>query len=596
MSVSETLVELFEEACRRHAERPSLGIRVGGEFRFLTYAEVSLQVTARRALLAELGVEAGQRVAIIADNGQEWAYLVYATVGRRAVFVPMYAAQSEKDWRYILSDSQATVCFVGDQRTRQAIEAMRGELPQLRHVISFADALSDPEGIEARLARLQTRTMAAETPAPDDIAGFVYTSGTTGVPKGAILTHRNIVSNAVSAASLFPMGPTDRSLSFLPWAHAMGQTADLHALFRLGVAIGINGSVASLLENLQLVRPTVLIAVPRVFHRIYENVRRQIDIKPAPVRALFAAGIDASTRRARGESLGPLRTATLALADGLLFSKIRKRFGGSLRFAVSGSAALSREVAEFVNALGIDVYEGYGLTEASPIVSVNCPSARRFGTVGKPLPGVEVTIDRDIDIERGDAPSDQLVGEILVRGPNVMKGYHQAEEDTAQVLMPDGSLRTGDFGYLDQDGYLVVTGRLKEKYKLENGKYVVPAPLEEHLKLSPLIGNCMIYGADRPYNVLLVFPEMTAVRERIGIDPWDPGARARIEGLLKEEVARFARDFRSYERPKRLLLLEEDFTIQNGLLTPSMKIRRGAVLERYQERLRTLYNTPAAET
>jgi long-chain acyl-CoA synthetase len=375
----------------------------------------------------------------------------------------------------------------------------------------------------------------------------------------------------------------------LPWTHSFGQTGELHVLFSQGCSSAINDDVQSLLQNLTEVRPTLLFAVPRIFNRIYENVNRQVAGKPKAIQRLFHAAIKHAAARSKGKSLSLRERITLATADRLIFSKIRQKFGGRLRLVVSGSAALSLEVAQFIDALGITVYEGYGLTETSPIVSVNFPGNHKIGSVGKPLPGVRVRIEPVADVTPGDGPTS---GEIIVYGPNVMAGYHGLPAETQQVILPDGGFRTGDLGYLDDEGYLYITGRLKEQFKLETGKYVAPSPLEEQLKLSPFIGNVLLFGANKPHTVALVVPNAEGVKRwaseqgvEVSIAAQDP----RFKDLIEREVTLRSSDFKSYERPKRVAVITEDFSVENGLLTPSMKIKRGAVVSKYGELLEGLY-------
>jgi long-chain acyl-CoA synthetase len=499
---------------------------------------------------------------LIAENGIDWATVCYATAGCGAIIVPMYTAQRLSDWEYILRDCQPKVVFAGTRQVATAFSRIRDRLPFVQHVIVMHGDDADETTLPGRLRGLSGQSAPVEYPAPDDPADFIYTSGTTGQPKGVILSHKNIVSNVLASASTFPLSSSDRSLSFLPWAHCFGQTVDLHLMLHLGAQIGINGDVMSLLPNLRLVKPTILVAVPRIFYRIYDNVQKQISGRPAAVRKIFEQGLAASTKHQRGERLSIGEHLWRVAAESLIFSKVRGKFGGHLRFVISGSAALSQSVGEFVNALGIQVFEGYGLTEASPVVSVNTPGNRKFGTVGRALPGISITIDRTVS----NHPED---GEIIVDGPNVMLGYHAAPDETAQTITAEGRLRTGDMGHLDSEGYLVITGRIKEQYKLQNGRYVAPAPIEEHLKLSPLVSNCMLYGADKQ----------------------DP----EIYELIRSDLSVRARVFQSYMRPKKFLIVSEDFTVENGFLTPSLKVRRQAVTSCYNDRLAELYAGPTGD-
>jgi len=580
-----TLVELWEQSTERHGPRELFGTKTNGAWHWITYAQFKPEVDALRAGLAGLGVGPGDRVALIAGNRVEWAAAAYATFGLGATFVPMYEAQPLEDWAFILKDCEAKVVLGTNAEVLAKIASIQQRLPDLAHVVGLDLPESDARSYKQLLAAGKAQPHPVQRPAPDHDACFIYTSGTTGAPKGVVLTHWNIVSNVIAAGEIFPLRPTDRSLAFLPWAHAFGQTCELHMLFSVGCSLGLNDEIPNLLGNLAEVKPTILIAVPRIFNRIYDGVNKQMTERPKLIQKLFAAGIAAATKKKRGQSLTLGEGLSLAAADKLIFSKVRGRFGGRLRFSVSGSAALAREVAEFVDALGIAVYEGYGMTEASPVVTANCPDATRIGTVGKALPRVRIEIDHA-------ATGDEKNGEIIVYGDNVMRGYHHREEEQRQVLMPDGGLRTGDMGFLDEEGYLHITGRIKEQYKLENGKFVVPSPLEEELKLSPYILNTMLFGLNRPHNVALVVIDEPAVskwaREK-GLEIKDYTSDPAVIELIGKELETRAHNFRGYEKPKAFRLIREDFTIENGLLTPSLKVRRNLVLNRYLPDLEALY-------
>jgi long-chain acyl-CoA synthetase len=421
-----------------------------------------------------------------------------------------------------------------------------------------------------------------------DIASLLYTSGTTGNPKGVVLSHSNVVSNVLAVQTNLPIADGDRSLAFLPWAHSFGHTCELHILISIGASTGICDSTEKILPYLAEVKPTVLFAVPRVFNRIYSGVEKQMESKPRPIRALFRAGLRIAAKKRQNQPVGVLESATLALADQLVFSKVRARFGGNLKYAVSGAAALAREVADFVDGLGITVYEGYGLTETSPIVSCNVPGHRKLGSVGRPIPGVRVVIDTQAT---GDAKN----GEIVVYGPNVMQGYYKHKADTDAVFTPDGGFRTGDMGYLDDDNYLFITGRIKEQYKLENGKYVVPSPLEELVKLSPFVNNVMIYGDNKPFNVALVVANVDALREwgaKNGVAakrPEDLLTDPKVRAKMREELDRVSADFKGYERIRNFALINEDFTLENDMLTPKLSVKRRNVLTRWQKEIDKLY-------
>jgi long-chain acyl-CoA synthetase len=582
------LVELFERSARKHGHREMFGVKRGGRWTFVTYAQVKRQVDDFRAGLASLGVSAGDRVAIIANNRVEWAVAAYAAFGLGAALVPMYESQTEKDWAFIVRDSGAKVLIAATTEICRRTQNLPGEISSLRHLVVLEGEAGACPGYAELLKRGAQTPVSAKRPGKDDEALLIYTSGTTGIPKGVILSHGNVASNVVSISAGFDIRETDRSLSFLPWAHCFGCTCELQVLVHHGAALALCASVDRIVDDLSEVRPTILIAVPRIFNRVYSSVHDQMRQRPALVQRIFETGLKAAAKRRQGKPLGVGETAAFLLADQLVFYKIRARLGGQVRYAISGAAALAPEVAELVDACGVDVYEGYGLTEASPIVSANMPGARRIGSVGRPIRGVRVVIDRS-------ATDDPKLGEIVVYGPNVTRGYHCRAAETAATLAADGGLRTGDMGYVDPDGFLFIAGRIKEQYKLENGKYVIPSPLEEKLKLSPFIANVMIHGANRLFNVALVVPDMVAVSrwadaEGIAQKPTaDLLEDERLRARFREEIDRLTADFKGYEKVQRFALIDDDFTQQNGMLTPSLKLKRSMVLERWGTEVERLY-------
>ena len=581
----QNLVDLVEGSCHSYADRLVFAAKKDGTWQWQKYRDFGKLVDAFRGGLAALGVGPGDKVAIISDNRIEWAVACYATYGLAAAYVPMYQAQHPEEWRFIIADCAAKVVICATNGIVDTIRQIQADTPALQHVVGLDLPETDAHSYAALINVGRRRPVPSRAPAPTELAGLIYTSGTTGMPKGVMLSHGNIASNINAIHEMFTFAADDRSLAFLPWAHSFGQTCELHALLSMGCQIVINDDVANLVQNMDEVKPTVLYAVPSVFNRLYAGVNEQISAKAGIIQSLFRAGIDNAKRKNRGERIGLLGTAILALADRLIFSTVRQRFGGRLKYAISGSASLSQVVADFIDALGITVYEGYGLTETSPIVTANYPGHRKMGSVGKAIPGVTIRIDTQV-------LDDPQQGEIIVAGPNVMQGYHNRPEETRAVLMHDGSLRTGDMGHLDDEGYLYVTGRIKEQYKLENGKYVVPSPLEEQLKLSPYIANVLLYGANKPYNVAIIVPNVDALRawaaER-GMALDDVATDAGVRALLRDEVETRSRHFRSYEKIRAFIVVTEDFTTANGMMTPTLKIKRRAVLERYGGKLDALY-------
>ena len=585
------LVELYESSVEHYAGRELFGTKVGNVWRWMTYGEFGRAVDAFRAGLAARGIGKGDRVACISNNRIEWAVAAYAVFGLGAAWVPMYEAQLEKEWQFIIKDCDAKALLVSTHAIYGKTKDWAGKLGKLEHVIAFEGSKDDANTYEAVCAVGRANPVAAIHPAGEDICGFIYTSGTTGEPKGVMLSHDNIASNVSAIHEIIDIEPDDRSLSFLPWAHSFGQTVELHGLLSMGAAMALAESVDKIIDNLAETRPTIIMSVPRIFNRIYDRVQKQIREKPKPVQKLVEAGLAAAKKRNSGGRLSVLEVAAFEAADRLVFEKVRGRFGGRLRYAVSGGAAIAREVAEFIDSIGITVFEGYGLTETSPIANANAPGRRRIGSVGKAIPGVRIVIDKTIT---GDPEN----GEILVYGPNVMKGYHNRPEENAAVFTKDGGFRTGDMGRVDAQGYLYITGRIKEQYKLENGKYVVPTPLEEKLKLSQYIANVMVHGANKPYNVALIVPDMVELREwakrpENGIADANSDdallADPKVKNLLRQELEQYSQDWKQFEKVLKFDLVKDDFTVANGQLTASLKLKRREVLKVYGDKIEKLY-------
>jgi long-chain acyl-CoA synthetase len=587
----ENLVELFERSVAMYGARELFGTKTDGAWKWITYAEVGKMVDNFRGGLASLGIKRGDNVSIIANNRVEWAVAAYACYGLGAALVPMYEAQLAKEWAFIADDCKAVAVIAATDEIYKKCKELPEKAPSIKHVIALTLPKSDPLSFEALLEAGAKSPIEAIKPAPGDTACLIYTSGTTGNPKGVILSHGNIASNISAVHSLLPLSGDDRSLSFLPWAHSFGHTCELHAMLSLGASMAICEAVDKIVANLAEVQPTVLMSVPRIFNRIYDGVNKQMVEKPSFIRNLFRAGLRAANKKKKAD-LGIGEKITLALADKLVFTKIRAKFGGRLKYAFSGGAALSKEVGEFIDGLGITVYEGYGLTETSPIATANRPGHHLIGSVGKAIPGVKIVIDKT-------ATGDAKQGEILVYGPNVMVGYHNRDEENKAVFTEDRGFRTGDLGYLDDEGFLFITGRIKEQYKLENGKYVAPAPLEEQIKLSPYILNCMIYGDNKLYNVALIVVDAEAVKK------WASGQdlsfasdekmceHPRVRELLKAEVDKYSTEFKGFEKVKKITLIADDFTTQNDMLTPSLKLKRRVAMQKYGPVIEALYNEPA---
>ncbi len=576
------LVQLFTASVQRFGSRQLFGTRKTAGWHWTSYSEFSELVQRARGGLVDLGIGPGDRVAVISNNRLEWAVCAYGVFTNAATYVPMYEAQLDRDWQYILRDSGAKVCLVANAAIAGRVRALQPDLPELRHIIDFQDT-----SYTQLLERGAKHPAPLRTPSPNDCAMYIYTSGTTGNPKGVELTHHNLASNACGVLEVAPLDSRlqERSLAFLPWAHVFGGCVEINSLMAHGDSLAICDNTDKLLDYLPEVQPTVLFAVPRIWNRIYDGVQKQIAGRPKPIQHLFHTAMAAKSKQRNNVALGFGERIALRLAEKLIFSKVRARFGGRLRFAFSGAAALSRDVAEFIDNLGILVYEGYGLTESSGCTTASGPD-RRLGSVGKPIPGVRVEIDKHAP---GASAND---GEIIIFGSGVMARYHNNPGDTLASFTPEGGLRSGDLGRIDADGFLYITGRVKELYKLSNGKYVAPAPLEEQLQLSPYIAQCVLYGADKPHNVALIVPDMQALSswaDGQGIDHSTLLTDPRTKELIRREIDAQSREIKGYEAVRDFILVPEPFTTQNDMLTPTMKLKRRNVMKQFGDKLEALY-------
>ncbi len=584
-----TLVEIFEHSTRQFGDRPLFGVKRDESWSWMNYGAFGEEVDRVRTGLAGLGVAKGDVVGIISDNRPEWAIAAYAAYGLGASVVPMYEAQADEAWQYILGDSGTKVLFVANQKIHKRVDSFRAELPGLDHVIAFETGPAVDDLSYANLGSDASLTPLAEVES-GDIAGFVYTSGTTGKPKGVLLSHGNLANNVSAVTDVFPLDPDDRTLSFLPWAHAFGQTVELHTVLAMGCSTAFAESTHKIVANLAEVAPTMLVSVPRIFTRIYDGVKKKVAEDGGVKERVFNAALTNAHKRQELATAGKTsRWADLqhSIFDRVVFAQVRERFGGNLKYAISGGAAIPVEVAQFIDALGMTVFEGYGLSETSPIVTANWPGTRKNGSVGKPVPGVRVEIDNT-------AAGDEDTGEIIVHGHCVMQGYHNLPQENQAVFTEDGGFRTGDLGRLDDEGFLYIVGRIKEQYKLANGKYVVPTIIEETIGLSPYILNAMLYGDGRPYNVALIVLDTTAVQAwaaQQGLELEDDELlhNPDVLELIGAQISTQTENIPHYERVREFALLNDDFTTENGMLTQTLKVKRPVVLDHYTNQLETLY-------
>ncbi|MFQ5529239.1 MAG: AMP-dependent synthetase/ligase [Gemmatimonadota bacterium] len=590
-----TLTDLFLASAERFPGTAAITRQADGQWKDLDRAELVERIRGIAAGLRAVGCEPGDRVAILSHTRLEWGLVDWASLLGRQVVVTVYPVLPPDQVSHILRDSGTRVVFAADTEQLAKITAIHAELENLETAVVFDVDGEDPAArADAGLTVLSLaglEAMGREAPAfatfeeearriqSADLATLIYTSGTTGKPKGVMLTHRNLAANVRQAWSCLPISETDTCLSWLPLSHGFERTAGHLLMWSAGVKIAYAESTETVARDMMEVRPTLIIAVPRLYEKFYEAVEEAV-ARGGPVkRAMFAfaryVGARYSDRAARGRSVGLLTRLGHAIADRLVFSKLRARTGDRVRYFISGAAPLSAEINRFFFASGMTVLEGYGLTETSPVTNVNPPEDIRFGTVGPPVPGTELAIADD--------------GEIMFRGPQVMAGYYNAPEATSAAVEPDGWLHTGDIGELDGDGYLTITDRKKNIIVTAAGKNVVPVVLEERMARSPLVENVLLVGDRRKFTIVLAVPNLAAlqaafpdraasIEERANLAS-EPEVQDVLEADILPRVASFAR----YERPKLVVPLPEPFTVDNGLLTPTMKVRRRAVSELYAE-------------
>lgn len=577
-------------------------------YNYITYDDYNKKVNQCRVLLKELGVGEYSKVAIISNNRWEWATIAAATYSLNATLVPMYEAQLPSDWTYILNDSGAHAVFCATQEIFDQVQnQVLPSTPTVKASLCLDAPLEEPHSFEGALSACETDFNGSliSAPTPEDLAGLIYTSGTTGKPKGVELTHFNFTANIKGATrSLVEdpkafVGVSDRSLSFLPWAHSYGQTCELWSMMSSGASMGICRGVPVILEDLQLVKPTNLFSVPTLYKKVYDGVHNLIETAPPLRKKLMKNALKmgeekcAADKKMR-EPLGPLERMKFAALDRLVLSKIRDRFGGNLIRGFSGGAACPAEVIGFMDSIGIPICEGYGLTETSPIITLNVPENRTVGSVGRPLGGVTVYI---VD-QNGNPVGPGEEGEICCVGPNVMKGYYNNKEATDEVISvaPDGKSRmfhTGDMGKMDDGGWVRVTGRIKEQYKLENGKYVVPAPIESAIGMSRFVNQVVVCGANRPHNVALLVPEWPAIRKELGVEDDitddELASEMSVKELIDNEIIQSCIKLKKFETPKDWAFVAP-FTAANNMLTPKMSIRRHKVMDAYDELISSMYD------
>jgi len=592
----QTLPELLVDTVRRHP-RPDCfqGYdRRRGVFEPLPSERARARVLDLVRGLRSLGVGPGDRVAIIAENRVEWALADLAILCCGAVSVPLHAILLADTVEYVLRDCEPKVVVIAGKRQAEKLHPLRDRLPFLGTVVSF-DPVDVPSVLDfAKLEEIGGNLGPVDDPerallpahlGPGDLASIIYTSGTTGQPKGVMLSHGNLIANAEQAQEVLRFTPRDLTLSFLPLSHVFERTCGLYTMLLAGAGIAYAERMETVPRDLKLVRPTILISVPRLFEKIHGRILAQAHDAGGPRRRVvdWAAGV-ARTEAARvtaGRGRGAAHALRWRVADRLVFTKLRAALGGRVGFAVSGAAPLDPRVAEFFVGAGVPLCEGYGLTESSPVLTVNRPGHQRWGTVGQALPRTELRIAAD--------------GEILARGPQVMQGYWNDPDATAETVDAQGWLQTGDIGTLDDDGYLAITDRKKDLIVTAGGKNVAPQPLEARLRRSEYVQQAVVLGDRRPFLCALIVPEFEALAAwaaEQGLEAADRAALLQsreVFRLYQGLLATLNRELPGFNQVKRHVLLERELTLEEGELTPTLKVKRFVVAERYRERLDAVY-------
>ena len=585
----DTLSKAFWRSVEQQGEKPALLVKREKQYCPITYTELGRRVYALARALHELGVRKGDRVSILAENCPEWAITDWATLCLGAITVPIYPTLTAPQVGEILRDSEPKALVVSDKKQRRkACEAVEGTGLNPQMICIEPDSSSETPNFEQMLNQPGTLTESAlralvEASQPDDIVTFIYTSGTTGEPKGAMLTHHNLITNIEAVLELIDWRPDDVFLSFLPLSHVFERMGGHFLPIYAGLTIAYAESLFTLANDMVEVKPTLMLGVPRFYASVMDRILASVRQMPPLRQKLFYRMLEVGKvyaqcwREGRSAPLGVrLQHAVL---DKLVAAKIRERVGGRLRYFVSGGAALPKEVAEFFHAFGILIIEGYGLTETSPVLTVNPPRAPRFGSVGKPIRGVEIKIAED--------------GEILARGPNIMLGYYKKPEATAAAIDPDGWFHTGDVGHIDADGYLYITDRKKDILVLANGKNVAPQPIENMLKQSELVQEAVVYGDGMSAPVALIVPNIDALRafaKQEGIEA-DGDALLNHDAVQKQfrqELERVNRELADFQRVKGFRLISKPFSIETGELTPTLKVKRRVVAEKYAHLLQEM--------
>lgn len=593
----QSLPDLLRRQADRHRDRPALRYKRNDQYQSLTYADYYQRVMMAARGLRKLGTSPGERVAILSENRPGWVIADLGILSTGAVTVPVYPTNTPEQVAYVLNHAGCRLVFVSSLQQYRKLFEIRQQVPRLEAVIAFErfigerglpvmhlyqlSELSHPIGVD-ELVELEQQIDGIN---PDDLLSIIYTSGTTGRPKGVMLSHANVLADAwLGLKKLGGLERQETFLSFLPLSHILERTAGYYAALMTGSEVAFAESIDKVVENIVEVRPTAMVSVPRLFEkiysRIYENAHQLSPLKRRLFHAAVTTGREYIHRRhVTGQPLGWLGLK-YRIFDRLVFHKIRARFGGQLRFFISGGAPLDKTINEFMWIIGIPTFEGYGLTETSPAITLSCMGEIRFGSVGRALEQTEIRLLED--------------GELLVRGPQVMQGYFQDEPGTAETLV-DGWLKTGDIARIDEEGYVYIVDRKKELIVTAGGKNIAPQPLENELKLDKYISQAFVYGDRRPYLVALLTPNLDRLIE-LGqdqcldyLDIEELVSNQKVRELFAERIGLLNARLPPYESIKKFGLLPRDFSVEGGELTPTLKLRRKVIHDKYRERIDALY-------
>lgn len=588
----ETISQLILNTVESYPKDDLMMYKKEGKYVALSTEEIGNRIKFFSLGLRALGQKTEDKLVILSDNRPEWMITDLANLCLGGITVPIYTSIVTEQIKYIVENSDARIVVCSDQELWKKIEIIKGELIKVSHYITFAPEA--PEGVLTFEEVMDKgRRLHQENPeifqkgalaiSPADIASIIYTSGTTGIPKGVMLTHGNFVSNVKSCSEIIPFSDKDTVLSFLPLSHVLERMVTFTYLYK-GCSIAYAESIETVAENLLEVRPHIMVSVPRVFEKIYSKVMDNVLQSSALKRKIFfwavKVGREYGQKKLQNQSVSGWLQFRKSIAHKLVFSKIIERTGGRVRFFVSGGAPLSKDIAEFFYAMGLIVLEGYGLTETSPVIAVNTLDHIKFGTVGRAIPGVEVKIAED--------------GEILTRGPHVMKGYYKMDAETEEAFK-GGWFYTEDIGYLDEDEFLVITDRKKDIIVTAGGKNVAPQPIENILKTNPYISNAMVIGDKRKFVSALIVPDFDKLVDYAKYEkiPYENVSELvkdeRVINFLHSEVDRSTPGLSSYEKVKKIALLDRDFEIEKGEITPTLKVKRNIVEKKYADLIESLY-------